>query len=625
MVKLKSGLKIIIILGLLLGSVSTGVAKPRLQPTVYIVNKVFLEGNTKFSTKELKKQLNLKEKRLTISTTFTNRLVELDKIMLETIYIRNGYLDCKVEPSLNIDQAENEVDIVFKITEGRQYYLKKIEISGVHSLSQSQLFRMLDHPVDQPYNPVQIRSGIQKIRSSYANQGKPLAVVKDSLVVGTDISLYINIQENASMRIGNIVIRNNSLVKDEIVRREMLLKPGELYSQEKLDLSKKHIFETGLFSSVSIVIKDVDLSSQRLNLLVDVRELKMRHIGLNFGLGQDRGISSGSDPYTSIELGGEWLHRNMFRRGSRLSLNLDTYWNLTNILLRPKTEAEISYIEPWLWGFRSSTLFRLFLNNQQEKIQQDQIQEITNFGAEVALIYQPDERFYLRSGIEIKGIRYQEDLGFSDSTQVDDIEQARERALTLVVRRDLRNNFLYPSKGTLFSFTGKVVGTILGGNQSYYKFETSLSHYFKIVGPIVFASRLKFGFMDSFYAADPTPRYEKFYMGGETSLRGWAYREVPLSGDGRTIGGDVKLLTSVELRLPLFWIIGGELFVDGGNLTSAIQSVLDTPYRWNAGFGLTIATPLGPIRVDLARKLNPIYTDEREKPWQIQFAIPYAF
>jgi len=390
----------------------------------------------------------------------------------------------------------------------------------------------------------------------------------------------------------------------------LLLKSGDLYSQEKIFLSKKHIFETGLFSSVNIRTTDIDTSGKTLDLVVDVRELDMRYLGLKLGFGQDRGISSGSEPYTSLSMDGEWLHRNVAGRGSRLSTKLGLSLNMGNILQRPKTEAEILYIEPWLFGFRSSTSFRLKFNNQILGKE-----EMTSYGGDVSLIYQPDKRFMIRTGMEIKQIFYTDIIS---GTRRDTLSRENERAFMLNIRRDYRDNFLFPTRGTVFTLTGKLVGTVLGGTQDYYKFETSFSHYFPLFRRVIFAYRGKIGYMGTFRKSDDTPPYEKFYLGGGTSLRGWG--ECKLVDEAR----NVKVLTSAEIRFPLFWILGGEIFIDGGNLSSDISSLFRKTYRWDAGFGLTIATPLGPIRIDFAKIINPIGTESKQ-PYQLQFSIPYAF
>jgi outer membrane protein assembly factor BamA len=129
----------------------------------------------------------------------------------------------------------------------------------------------------------------------------------------------------------------------------------------------------------------------------------------------------------------------------------------------------------------------------------------------------------------------------------------------------------------------------------------------------VFAYRGKFGYQEPLGKTGKLPLYSRFYLGGGSSLRGWYYNDFIADG------GNVKVLTNIEIRFPLFWILGGEVFIDGGNLASDIPSLLNKTYRWDAGFGLTIATPLGPIRIDIAKVLG------EEKPYQWQFSIPYAF
>ena len=583
-------------------------AKSGFKATEYIVRKINIEGNESFSKRKLKRQLNLKEKRLTKkSSTFTRRLLELDRILLETIYVKNGYLNCTVRDSFKINKGA-EVDLFYYITEGRQFYLKDITVSGQEFLSKKRILQLLEHKIDKPYNPILIRNGIKKIIVEYANTGKPLAIVYDSLDVNEGIHLFIKIRENPTMGIGDIKIVNNNFLKKKLIRREVAIKPGDLYSQEKIDLSKKHIFETGLFSSVNIRLVDIDTLNNKLNLLVDVRELNMRYLGLDFGFGQDRGISSGSEPYTSIEIEGEWLHRNVLRRGSRLSTTLSNSFNLNNIFTWPKILAEIVYVEPWLWGFRSSTFFRVFLGNELEKIGNRETEK-TSLGCEASLIYNPNKRFFLKSGIEIQRIVFTD---VEKGTKLDTLLRGNERAITFNLRRDYRDNFLYPTEGAVFNLNGKFVPAFLGNTQDYYKFETSYSHYINLFGSFVFAYRCKFGWMDAFKELGEIPPWEKLYLGGETSLRGWKHKQF------NPDGGNVKVLTNAEIRFPLFWILGGEIFIDGGNLASDIVSFTNKKYRWNVGAGLTIATPLGPIRIDFA---NILYT----KKWELQFGIPYAF
>jgi len=586
--------------------------KSEFQATEYHVDQISLSGNKHFSTRKLKRQINLREKRFWRNQTFTRRLLELDRLTLESIYVKQGYLYCSVTDSFAVHSG-NRVDVFFKIDEGQTFNLKEVVIRGNESLSEKKILSLLDHKTGQPYNPIQIRNGIKSIYNEYANIGRPLTTVTDSLEANHGIRLFLTVKESNPIRINQVNIFNNKLVKEKPIRREMVLKPGDLYSLKKLDLSKRHIYETGLFSSVNIRLADVDTVLNKVNLAVDVRELDMRYLNMDFGLGQDRGLKEGGEPYTSLEASGQWLHRNIAGRGSRLSLQVDASLNLIESLTRPYLAAEVSWIEPWLLGFRSSSTFTLFTKYQQLGTDSSQ----TNYGGETALIYQPERRIYLK-------------IGFSMQTVNADYPQQstsdRERAVSLSFSRDFRDNFLFPKHGTYFTTTGKI-GSIIGSAGDYYKIETTFCQYLNPIGPIVLAYRAKAGLMNPLVAGESTPQYEKFYLGGTSSLRGWGESRLYTSNgeeDGDPLGNNLKVLTTAEIRFPLFWLLGGEIFLDGGNLVSDFSTLTDMTYRWDAGIGLTLATPLGPIRIDYAKKLNPTQ-DEENNLWHFQFGIPYAF
>jgi len=589
--------------------------KSEFRATEYYVNQITLTGNTHFSTRKLKRQINLKEKTFWRMRTFTRRLLELDRLTLESIYVKQGYLYCSVKDSFVVHPG-NRVDIFFRIDEGRPFLLKEITVNGAESLSEKKIISLINHKIGRPYNPIQIRNGIKAITTEYANIGKPLATVNDSLSVEDNIHLFLIINESHTMHVNQVSIINNKLVKLKPIRRELVVKPGDLYSLKKIDLSKRHIYETGLFSGVNIRLADIDTIQNQVNLIVDVRELDMHYLGLDVGFGQDRGLTDKSE-YISIDVTGEWLNRNITGRGSRLSLKAETALNLIAILSQKRISTEISWIEPWLLGFRSSNSFTLFAKHQVFG-EDDDIRALTNYGGETALIYQPERRLYLKTGLAMQRV-----ISYMQSDTTKDFE----RAITLTFRRDFRDNFLFPKDGTLFTMEGKV-GSVIGNAADYYKLETSFCQYLDIFGPFVLAYRAKFGLVNPIEQSKDPPDYEKFYLGGSTSMRGWGDDLFIYSIDSTDteyknhlpVGENLKIMTNVEIRFPLFWRLGGEIFVDGGNLVSDFKALKNTTYRWDAGIGLTLATPLGPFRIDYAKRLN-----ENKNIWKFQFGIPYAF
>ena len=580
--------------------------------TNYQIDNIIIKGNTTYSTRKLKSNLSLNKNGLLGNTNFTRRLIEMDRIALKTHYVKNGFLNCSVLDSFSI--SENmKVDVFFFIDEGNQFFLKDIEISGNTSILDKKLYGEINHKFDKPFNPLKIRKGLRNIKESYSNIGKPLVRISDSIAVNNNnVSLYLDIMEYPTMKINHILIKNNSKIKDIILQREIDIKPGEVYSGLKLNKSKKYLINTGLFSTVNINSANIDTSNGLIDLIVYVRERDMHYWEMNTGIVQKEGL--GTEINTNYNIAAQWKHRNLWKRASSLGVNSEIDINAMNISSRPDINAEINYIEPWLLGFRSATLFKVFMNNL---IQQQN--EFTKIGSEISLIMNPDKRNYFKTGIEFSEIvnKYEN----VDTSITRELEKEKERAIIFNYRKDRRNDFLFPSKGYLFSLSGKIVGSVLGGTENYYQIESSYSKYQIIFGQVVLAYRTKIGFLTPYGSDENTPEYEKYYLGGATSLRGWENRKFIVKNSVE-IRKNIKILTSFELRFPIYWRFGGEFFIDGGNLVDDLQSLYNEVYRWNYGFGITLTTPLGPARIDFAKPFNITHAN---KKWIPQFAISYAF
>jgi outer membrane protein insertion porin family len=152
-------------------------------------------------------------------------VLELDRLTLESIYVKQGYLYCSVTDSFAVHSG-NRVDVFFKIDEGQTFNLKEVVIRGNESLSEKKILSLLDHKTGQPYNPIQIRNGIKSIYNEYANIGRPLTTVTDSLEANHGIRLFLTVKESNPIRINQVNIFNNKLVKEKPIRREMVLKPA---------------------------------------------------------------------------------------------------------------------------------------------------------------------------------------------------------------------------------------------------------------------------------------------------------------------------------------------------------------------------------------------------------------
>jgi outer membrane protein assembly factor BamA len=209
--------------------------------------------------------------------------------------------------------------------------------------------------------------------------------------------------------------------------------------------------------------------------------------------------------------------------------------------------------------------------------------------------------------------------------------RGQERSLGFLFRRDERDSFLYPNTGYFLEVEPEFFIDIFGGTSDFYRVEGTVSKYWRVLGGATLAGRVKVGSIHYYDGVTGfVPDYELFYLGGATSVRGFPSdrlhtREIQTEDGTRRVasGNFVKLLGNLELRFPIYWKFGGELFLDAGQLWPDYSSLNILTMRYTTGIGITFATPLGPARVDFGRKLGPLKPHER--PWVTNLALQYAF
>ena len=184
-----------------------------------------------------------------------------------------------------------------------------------------------------------------------------------------------------------------------------------------------------------------------------------------------------------------------------------------------------------------------------------------------------------------------------------------------------------PTNGSILSLEAKFAGGILGGNSDIYRAEVSWSKYqpFILNRSWTLATRIKGGFISSF--GDTTlfiPFWDRFFLGGGTSVRGYEDLTLQDFSQSGSVSDIYKLLSNIELRFPIFWRFGGQLFMDGGNLWDEFNRVSPRRLKFSAGGGFSLITPMGPVRLDYGYKLNP---DENDKSAQsrLHFGLLFAF
>jgi outer membrane protein insertion porin family len=383
------------------------------------------------------------------------------------------------------------------------------------------------------------------------------------------------------------------------------------------------LYGTGYFSTATIV-PDKDIRPEGVDVVVRVTERKMRYVGAGVGYGtRDR-----------LRLSGEWGHRNLWGRGKRGTIRgiLATELFPANLV---STRIEGRYVEPWLFNTRTTGSVELSFERREEFTNNGDLSYHLNL---VTLVMNASRQLarHTRGWATLQNEWADTDLGpeieLPDNTQTD-----VTRTFSLTTERDRRNDFFDPKRGFLHRIIGSVSGGWLGGDNDFWRLQGE-SQWFRTKRWLTLAGRVRVGYEQPFGDSDFVPDRERFKLGGPTTVRGYSYQEIG--------GGDFLMLGNFELRFPLFWQFSGGLFLDGGNAWEDVDDVswddfrlydtkddpvraAQTDVRYSFGGGLRFATPVGPVRVDAARKTKilPVAPGEPddEARWGYEFSLGHVF
>lgn len=618
--------RVVIATGLLLLFLLPAVlpAQELVQEISYRVSTIEIGGNESISDEEILDQMNLHTGKLSTfgrASEFNKRVLRLDVVSIQNYYKQRGYLNCTVNDSFSVGE-DRKVAVYLRINEGIQYYLNSLQIDGNMMFSDREVysyFRELE--TGEPFNIYALQQSIKDLEGRYKNAGKPFVIIEYLLDMSENgLNVRVDIQENQTVYIQEIRIREPERVQAGVIRREILPEPGDRYNQHEIRESQRRIFETGLFADVNIITIPAAEDSQQVKLQVNTRPMDFRTIRFDLGAGQNRSPVSG-EPYTTLESSVEWVHRNLLSTGRRLGLLAAMRLNVNDLSLRPK--ASLSYTEPWLWKFRVPTTWRIYYDYDNYP---DLDFPIYQWGTDLTFLHTRRRELMLRSVL-----RWQQTLLPEGTPTNEQIERGQERSLGFLFRRDTRQNYLYPNQGYVLEFEPKLFGGVLGGTADFYRVEFTISKYWRVLTNSTLAGRIKVGSLHLYDGMHGNiPDYELFRLGGPTSVRGFhpdrLKTTVTTIDDQwkRVAAGDlVKLIANLELRFPIYWQFGGEIFLDAGQLQSDYSQVDILTLRHTAGFGITFATPLGPIRLDFGRKLGEI--EAYEDRWVTSLALQYAF
>ena len=534
---------------------------------------------------------------------FDRSRFDADLKRIQAFYADRGYPDARVTGfDVKLNDKQDQVDLTVTVAEGEPITVASIDFTGFDVIPADHLATMKKQvplKVGQPRDRQLVVSTHELALNELKDHGYPYGKVSTNEDNASDpkkSALTFSAEPGKITRIGPVEIVGNKSVGDNIIRRELSFKPGELYRRSIMQDSQRRLYGLELFQFANI--EPVNPEQQPDEVPVRVTVAEGNHQRVNFGVGY------GTEEKARID--SEYHHVN-FLGGAR-SAGAHARWSSLDRGVR------LDFNQPYF--FRPH--FSLGAEGQQW-LTVTPAYRSTVTGAKMTLTHRQNVRTSWSMSITSEHDLSSVDPDvLGDPTHFKDLIALGLNAVTgeqngtlnafgIDMQHSTADNLLNAHRGYQIAFHTEEAGRLVPGTFNYYAFSADGRHYLPLNDRVVVASRVQIGNLRPFGKEDSNvPFSKRYFLGGATSVRGWGRYEIaPLSG-GLPIGGDSMLAFSEELRAVLHGNFGGVLFVDAGNVWAASMGFNLGELRYAVGPGLRYQTPIGPIRFDIGYQLNPI-------------------
>lgn len=582
------------------------------------IKKIYVDGNLNFPDGKILSLIKTKKAALFNAGFFKEEQFNEDLERIKTFYLQNGYLDIAVDYKIDYDVA-GDMYVRVLINEGKVYRTGSIAFKGNKKFSDQDIFSCLKACIaGNVFTYDALKEDVNNIQGFYFGKGYIFVQVKEltSLdAVSGKVDIVFSIIENELAYVDRIEIQGNLKTKDKVIRRELKIKPGEVFDGEKLKRSKERLYNLGFFEEVNYDTTPGSEPDQR-NLVVDVKEAKTG--SFSFGGGY-----SSIDQFVGFV---EVEQKNFDWRNWKTFTGAGQDLKLRAEMGSVRQNFELSFTEPWIFDHPVSFGFDAYKRSHEKDTDLGYGYEETRTGGDLRLGKELNE--YLKSGLTY----CVEEVNISnvDAAATSDLKSEEGKniisSLEFSTTWDTTDNVFNPTKGLVLSGSYELAGNFLGGDKNYNKLFGLASQYFPFFAKSVLQLQARAGVAQAFGDSEKVPIYERFYAGGANTIRGYEERSVgpvdqPTSDP---LGGEALLVMNVEYTIPVIDFIKAAVFVDTGNVWSKVSEFGTGGFKTGVGFGVRVKTPVGPLKLDYGIPLNK-QPGKENKQGRFHFSMSHGF
>jgi len=596
-------------------------------PKLYVTSIRF-EGNKSFKDKTLKKQIQTSEKGFfswfTSSGDLDRTKLDQDAALLSNFYLNQGYINARVADP-QVDLGEKGIHITFKIEEGARYKVGKIDVAGDLILPRAELLKDLKLGNSVYFSREILRNDVIALTDLYGNQGYAYADVKPRVKENSDkliVDITYEIDKKQEVYYEKIFIDGNTRTRDKVIRRELLVHEQERFDGAALKKSIRRLYRLNYFEDVKV---DSLKGSADDKMILKLNVTEKPTGQFQFGAG-----------YSSEEnvfFVGSVVENNFLGRGQTLKVE-GTVGSSTR-------RYNVGFTEPWLFDIPLAATVTAY-DQVKDYIDYDRDSNGGSLGFSYPIF--EDTRIYWSYAYDSSNVT---NIADDADETIKELEGTLVTSSTsLSLGYDSRDSVYTPTEGAKNIITLEYAG--LGGDVGFRKLIAESGWYFPLFKGLVGFVHGRAGTVTSNGGNWILPDYEKFYLGGINSLRGFDYRGVHITntheqtettaGPDGVLGtaDDVTTITTVETEtggtkmaqfnleviIPIVKKMGimGVVFFDAGNVYEDSFDLGDL--RRTAGYGFRWFSPLAPIRIEYGRVLDK---REGESSGRWEFTMGSAF
>jgi outer membrane protein insertion porin family len=617
------------------------------------IRRVSFIGNKVVTEEELRNVMSTREggflSFLTDAGTFQEENFERDLALITAYYYDRGLINVRIgSPRITLSADKRYMYIAIPIDEGEIFQLGKIDFRGELLGPKAEYYERLRAKPGDTFSRSKLSQDLERLTNHYKDQG--YAYVNISPVTGVDgkkktVDLTFEIERGTKVYFERVNIRGNTKTRDKVIRREMKISEGELYSQTNLEISRRRIAALGFFEKVDMSTRRGS-SDEFIEVTIEVAE---KATG-TFQIGA--GFSSVENFIAQAQIS----QNNLFGRGQQLSLQAQ--------LSGLRQLFSLRFVEPYFLDSQWTFAFDVF----------NQTRSFTSFarnstGGDLTFGYplSYESRVFLTYKLEqvdvstsTRGIIFSG--GVASPTAENSVANLFKGGLTSSLRAsisyDSRDNRLFPTKGWYDNAFIEVADTYTGSENVFVRWGGFLRHYRPIYGPFILKLNAEVGVITS-REPEGVPITERYFVGGINDVRGFRPRTLgptiqvqspgePTALSDLPLGGNLQVIWNSEIEFPLFTRVGisGVVFFDAGNaynleskwcnrdsaagssVSAKVDPCFDFPgsmiagIRTSVGFGFRWFSPIGPLRFEWG---IPLDRQPDEEPLVFEFTIGNFF